>query len=92
MKINELLRVGDGKRTQKHSIHYAEDGRVGSDSEGDGQDSDRGENRGFCQSAERVAKFLCEFRHTSTSDCSGVRIVIQQSTYQTAGGGTVELT
>jgi hypothetical protein len=55
---NELLRIFNGKIAEQHRIDDREDGGVGADAEGEGEDGYSREARGFAQHAEGVAQIL----------------------------------
>jgi hypothetical protein len=54
----QSIRLAVGERTQKDGIHDAEHGRVGSDSQSQGQDGDDGECGLFAQHAQCVTNIL----------------------------------
>jgi hypothetical protein len=51
----QLLRFRIGQRFDEHSVHNAENGRVGADAERECHQGDRGEHRGPSQSPEDVS-------------------------------------
>src|ERR1700683_891891 len=55
---NQLLRISHWYGAQEHGVDEAEDGRVGADAEGDGEDGDCSEARRFAQRAEGEANVL----------------------------------
>lgn len=64
-KLQQALGVREREGTQKDTIDDGEDGGVGSDAEGEGQNSDYGEARGFGEYAEAVAEVVPEGSHGS---------------------------
>ena len=57
---DEMLRVGDGDGAEHDAVDDGEDGGVGADAEGEGEDDDGGEERGFADAAEGEAEILHE--------------------------------
>ena len=55
---DEALRLGEGQRLQQDGVHHAEDGGVGADTDGQGENGHGGEARAFRQHAERVTQIL----------------------------------
>jgi len=66
MEIDELVGIRNGKKMQEHGIHDAEDGRVGSDSQGNGEDGNGCENGRLRQLAKGVSKTLDNSHDGST--------------------------
>ena len=59
-ELHEFARVFDGQHAQQDLVHQGEHGGVGADAEGQGEDGDGGEDRGFDQSADGETEFLHE--------------------------------
>jgi hypothetical protein len=53
--------ITEGKRAEKNGIHDAEDGDIGTDGQGDGEDDSCGEERGFPHDAEGVDEVVHRF-------------------------------
>lgn len=66
MEIDELLRMGNGKKLQQHRIHHAEDGGVRPDPQGERQDRYQGEDRRLLQLPQGKAKVLRKSQHRGT--------------------------
>jgi hypothetical protein len=58
LERHEPLGVGIREGPQQHSVHHREDRRVGSDSEGERRDGNRGESRSAGKGPQRVANVL----------------------------------
>ena len=59
----ELLRPLERKRREEHRVHHAENGGIGADSEGKGQDRDRAETRAPQQFTPDEANLLADRYH-----------------------------
>jgi len=62
---HQLVDVPHRHGSEEHGVHEGEDGRVGPDSQRQGEDGDEGEHRAFPEHAGAVADVLPECRHAS---------------------------
>jgi hypothetical protein len=62
-KINHAIGVGIRERLEQNSIHYREDGCVGSDTEREGSNSTDGEAGVFHKHLKRVSYLIPETAH-----------------------------
>ena len=65
--------IMDGERAKEYGVNDGEDGRVGSDADGQGENGDDGEAGRFEEDAETVAKVLKECVHELIASLIRVR-------------------
>jgi hypothetical protein len=65
----------NGQRAQQHGVYQAEDGRIGADAKGEGDDRGSSERRLLAQHSRRIANVLpCVGEQTALWNASGNRL------------------